>query len=46
MVKNLTMAMFEWCAFCIASLWFIFIVYIGSTDSNAHETLQILILNN
>ena len=36
MVKNLTMATFEWCAFCLVSPWLIFSVYIGSTDVNAH----------
>ena len=46
MIKNLTMAKFEWFAFCLVSSWLIFIVYIGSTDAKAHETVYILIFNN
>ena len=46
MVKNRTMATFEWGAFCSVTPWFIFIIYISSTDVDAHETVQILILNN
>ena len=37
--KNLTMTTFGWCAFCLVSPWLIFIVYIGSTDAKAHETV-------
>ena len=46
MVKNCTMSTFEYCAFCLVTPWFIFIIYIGSTDVGAHETVLILILNN
>ena len=39
MVKNHTMATFECCAICLVTPWFIFIIYIGSTDVDAHETV-------
>ena len=39
MVKTRTMAKFEWCAFCFVTPWFIFIICIGSTDVDAHETV-------
>ena len=39
MVKKRTMAEFECCAFCFVTPWFIFIIYIGSTDVDVHETL-------
>ena len=37
MVKNHNMARFEWRAFCLFTSWFSIIIYIGSTDVDAHE---------
>ena len=39
MVKNHTIAMFEWCALCLVIPWFIFTIYFVSTDVYAHAAV-------
>ena len=46
MVKNLTVATFGCCAFCLVTSWFISYFYISSTDVDAHETVYILDLKS